>query len=71
MLGVGLHACGFMDKAFTWLMIFIASQAVLILLAMLPDRFWLSFRDRATATRPPKTRPSSGRDPGLPAPAHA
>jgi ABC-type transport system involved in cytochrome c biogenesis permease subunit len=71
MLGVGLHAYGFMDKAFTWLMIFIASQVVLILLAMLPDRFWLSFRDRATATKPPKTSPSSGRDPGLPAPAHA
>jgi hypothetical protein len=49
MLGVGLHAYGFMDKAFTW----------------------LSFRDRAAATKPPKTSPSSGRDPGLPAPAHA
>jgi ABC-type transport system involved in cytochrome c biogenesis permease subunit len=58
MLGVGLHSYGFMDKAFQWLMAFIVSQVVLILLAMLPDRFWLSFKDRAGKT--PMPRPPGG-----------
>jgi hypothetical protein len=43
MLGVGLHSYGFMDKAFFWLMAFDVSQAVLILLALTPPRFWASF----------------------------
>ncbi len=44
MLGVGLHAYGFMDKAFSWLMIFNVSQAALIALAMVPEERWRSFR---------------------------
>jgi ABC-type transport system involved in cytochrome c biogenesis permease subunit len=51
MLGVGLHAYGFMDKAFQWLMLFILSQAVVIGLAMLPDRYWRSFKGRARPTK--------------------
>lgn len=43
MLGVGLHSYGFMDKAFFWLMLFDASQAALILVALTPLRFWASF----------------------------
>jgi len=49
MLGVGLHSYGFMDKAFTWLMVFDASQAALIVLAVLPPRFWVSFKAKPTA----------------------
>ncbi len=30
MLGIGLHSYGFMDKAFVWLILFIASQMVLL-----------------------------------------
>lgn len=36
MLGVGLHAYGFMDKAFMPLMIFIGVQVAVIGLAYLP-----------------------------------
>lgn len=44
MLGVGLHAYGFTDAAFVWLIIFVVSQLVFILLGQLPLRFWRSFR---------------------------
>jgi ABC-type transport system involved in cytochrome c biogenesis permease subunit len=40
MLGVGLHSYGFMDKAFWALSGFIASQLVLMGLALAPRRFW-------------------------------
>lgn len=41
MLGVGLHSYGFMDSALLWLLIFVASQLVLIGLSLLilPARF--------------------------------
>jgi ABC-type transport system involved in cytochrome c biogenesis permease subunit len=42
MLGIGLHAYGFMSAAFNWLMFFVGSQLLLIALAMLPIRFWRS-----------------------------
>lgn len=44
MLGIGLHSYGFMDKAFPALMAFIAVQAVLMGLGMLPLERWRSFR---------------------------
>ena len=44
MLGIGLHSYGFMDKAFFWLMLFDASQAALIVVALIPPRFWASFK---------------------------
>jgi ABC-type transport system involved in cytochrome c biogenesis permease subunit len=47
MLGVGLHSYGFMQSAFVWLMIFIASQLALIGLGLLPDPYWASFRTRS------------------------
>jgi ABC-type transport system involved in cytochrome c biogenesis permease subunit len=40
MLGVGLHSYGFMDKAFWALFAFIATQLVLMVLALLPAPFW-------------------------------
>ncbi|MFO1502069.1 MAG: cytochrome c biogenesis protein CcsA [Verrucomicrobiota bacterium] len=52
MLGVGLHAYGFMDKAFQWLVVFVVSQVVLIAIALLPERFWLSFRGVAARSKP-------------------
>lgn len=42
MLGVGLHAYGFMDQAFKWLIGFVISQIVLMILAMLPVSMWKS-----------------------------
>ena len=45
MLGVGLHSYGFMDKAFPWLVGFVISQVVLIVLTRLPAKAWRSFRD--------------------------
>jgi cytochrome c-type biogenesis protein CcsB len=47
MLGVGLHSYGFMDAAFKWLMFFIGSQVLLIVLACTPLKIWRSFRERA------------------------
>ena len=38
MLGVGLHAYGFMDSASLWLAVFVGSQVLLISLAAVPDR---------------------------------
>jgi ABC-type transport system involved in cytochrome c biogenesis permease subunit len=44
MLGIGLHSYGFMDAAFKWLMVFVASQAAIIALGLLPLNWWRSFR---------------------------
>jgi cytochrome c-type biogenesis protein CcsB len=44
MLGIGLHSYGFMDAAFTWLMMFIVIQLLLIGDALLPLSWWRSFR---------------------------
>ena len=44
MLGIGLHSYGFTDAAFKWLMLFIASQFVIILLGLLPLKLWKSFK---------------------------
>ena len=49
MLGVGLHSYGFMDAAFWWLLGFVISQLVLILVACVPLDKWASFRPRAAA----------------------
>ena len=58
MLGIGLHSYGFMDAAFFWLMLFIASQLLIIVLALLPLRLWASFRGK---DQPPSApAPSSG-----------
>lgn len=49
MLGVGLHSYGFMDAAFKWLMIFNATQVAFIALAMVPLKYWKSFREASVA----------------------
>jgi len=52
MLGVGLHAYGFMEKAFFWLMAFVVSQLLLIILGSLPNRYWASWRANHLAPQP-------------------
>jgi cytochrome c biogenesis factor len=72
MLGVGLHSYGFMDKAFQWLMAFVISQVVLIILTLLPDRYWLSFRGRVSpALKSAPSRGLPGAEGGAAAPARA
>ncbi|MFW5738725.1 MAG: cytochrome c biogenesis protein CcsA [Myxococcota bacterium] len=44
LLGVGLHSYGFMDGAVHWLLLFVFSQLSLIGIAMLPTKFWRSYR---------------------------
>lgn len=43
MLGIGLHSYGFMDSAFKWLMLFMASQVGILGIGLLPMRMWKSF----------------------------
>jgi ABC-type transport system involved in cytochrome c biogenesis permease subunit len=50
MLGVGLHSYGFMNKAFPWLLAFIASQLVLMAIAAIPQKMWRSFKKEELAT---------------------
>ncbi|HON06894.1 MAG TPA: cytochrome c biogenesis protein CcsA [Verrucomicrobiota bacterium] len=54
MLGVGLHSYGFMDTAVFWLILFIASQLVIIGLGSLPLRFWKSHPEH-TSNKSPQT----------------
>jgi ABC-type transport system involved in cytochrome c biogenesis permease subunit len=61
MLGIGLHSYGFMDKAFPWLVGFDISQVLLVVLALMPLRFWASFK------APASPAPPAG--PSLPAPS--
>jgi hypothetical protein len=64
MLGVGLHSYGFMDAAFNWLMVFIATQLAFIALGLLPLPLWRSFRQTAG-----EARPGGGGSGARPAPA--
>src|SRR5207302_10822606 len=38
MLGIGLHSYGFMDQAFVWLIVLVASQLAVMALGWMPDR---------------------------------
>ena len=69
MLGIGLHSYGFMDAAFKWLMLFIASQVCFIGFGLLPLHLWRSFRTRLSVPTTP-TGPTGGKK-GSPAPAGA
>ena len=48
MLNVGLHSYGFMDAAFKWLMIFNASQVLIMAIGIMPLSVWASFRSNST-----------------------
>ncbi len=60
MLGIGLHSYGFMDAAFKWLMMFVAAQLVIIIMGMLPPRYWVSFRNRAASSPPASSKGAPG-----------
>jgi cytochrome c-type biogenesis protein CcsB len=57
MLGIGLHAYGFMDAATKWLVIFIASQVAIIALGLLPIGLWRSFAGSRSDGRPAGAEP--------------
>lgn len=59
MLGIGLHTYGFMDEAFKWLLIFIGSQVLIIVVGLLPLNKWASFKQ--TPKRPKLPQPAGGR----------
>jgi ABC-type transport system involved in cytochrome c biogenesis permease subunit len=71
MLGVGLHSYGFMDQAFKWLMLFVASQLVLIGLAVMPLRHWRSFQQTTGPAVQPRDSGSDGSKPEATASARA
>ena len=68
MLGIGLHSYGFMDQAFRWLVAFDVLQVVFIIIACLPQRYWLSFRARQPAVAGEPREPIA---PKKPQPANA
>jgi hypothetical protein len=49
LLGVGLHAYGFMSGAVAWLSFFVITQLVLIGIGCVPTKYWRSY-----GTLPPK-----------------
>jgi len=51
LLGVGLHAYGFTDSGFYWLVAFVISQLLFIGLLLLPYRFWRSDFGREKAQK--------------------
>lgn len=53
MLGVGLHSYGFMDSAFKWLVLFAASQVLLIGVGLVPLKYWPSFRPQDDVSAEP------------------
>jgi hypothetical protein len=66
MLGIGLHSYGFMDAAFKWLMLFVGTQVVVIILGLLPLSLWRSFRapsdlSATGASKPPRGTPAPAR----------
>lgn len=58
MLGVGLHSYGFMDSAFWWLIIFMASQLGFMALGGLPLAKWRSGPALLPAQRKPAAAPT-------------
>jgi ABC-type transport system involved in cytochrome c biogenesis permease subunit len=51
MLGIGLHAYGFMESAMFYLILFVLSQVVVMAIGLLPLEVWRSFRK-------PRTQPT-------------
>jgi ABC-type transport system involved in cytochrome c biogenesis permease subunit len=50
MLGIGLHAYGFTDSGFKWLMLFNVSQLLFIGIGLLPLRLWTSYQKSASGS---------------------
>ncbi len=55
MLGIGLHSYGFMDAAFKWIVFFTLSQMILIIVGLLPIRFWASGSNLSAKPSTPAT----------------
>ena len=53
MLGIGLHSYGFINAAFLWLIAFVISQILLIVLGLMPQNLWRSFRLAKGSSEPP------------------
>lgn len=51
MLGIGLHSYGFTEAAFHWLILFVASQLAIIMLALSPLTVWRSFQKKPSSTQ--------------------
>lgn len=51
MLGVGLHAYGFMDRALLWMILFVLSQIAIIGLGLIPPKYWASFKTEKESVR--------------------
>ena len=45
MLGIGLHSYGFTEKTFLLVDDVFVSQFAIVLIGLLPQRYWLSFQD--------------------------
>jgi len=60
MLGVGLHSYGFMDKASIVLGIFYVANLIFIVPALLPERFWRSFRTCTPGSAEPRRSGPAG-----------
>lgn len=58
MLGVGLHAYGFMAAAVFWLLLFVAGMVFFILCGLLPTNSWRSFQDEGKDDHRTKGPPS-------------
>ncbi|HEU5071323.1 MAG TPA: cytochrome c biogenesis protein CcsA [Verrucomicrobiae bacterium] len=58
MLGVGLHSYGFMDSAFKWLVLFVASQLALVAVGLVPLKMWKSFQEEADDAPLPTPAPA-------------
>ncbi len=57
MLGVGLHAYGFIDSAVFWMFVFVASQLGVIAIGCLPLTMWRSFKAPAAVVHVKHERP--------------
>ena len=62
MLSIGLHSYGFTEESFYWLKIFDFTQIAIILLALLPLRFWMSFRKTPSAPSASQKISDEGRE---------
>lgn len=60
MLGVGLHAYGFIPSAITWMAVLWISQLVIILTAALPEKYWGSY---VAKPEPSKRAPRRAEEP--------
>jgi ABC-type transport system involved in cytochrome c biogenesis permease subunit len=56
MLGIGLHAYGFMESAVFWLLVFVFSQLAVMAVGLLPLSLWRSFSTPGAVDRSPAVR---------------